>query len=859
MTATSTKAGGPEGFPVRGHGKEALPGRLPTVLRHASRLARRAPFTVLVLVLLWSLAAATGSFVAGPHLGQLDAVSGRLDHLVQGRWWTLFSSLFFGTNPGAYFLSTVLIIALVGLLEIRAGTVRTMLVFFGGQLAAVTVFALVTQLARYGGDGWLGPMVDAVQLGPYPAVAACGTVAASFAGALWRRRLRIGIFAVATMLVLYIGHAETILTLIGALAGLLFGWWARGSSTDVMLHRSTARETRTILAVVVVVFAVGPLLTAFAHSPSGPLAILREIVLNPVPTINELQSRCGGSVDAVCLQLAQNDGGLGATLTLGLAVVPALLLLVCAEGLRRGRILAVWITIGVQLAVVGISVTYLTLFARIPNHPLRPHTAVLGSGFAHLLPVAVTPLVIALALFLYRRRFTVATEHAAARRLGLLVAATWLLLAGAYTVVWLWHGGPVRRSGGVGALLAELARQYLPLPVPGTMAAAVAGRSGVEVLLFNFCGPVFWLVVLLGVLWVFLVRDKGRLQVEGGAERARALVRRGGDSLSWMALWVNNHYWFAPGGQAAVAYQVHGNVAVTVAGPIGDPGERAAAAEGFLSFCAHRALTPCFYSVTDELWPLLRARGFSRVSVAQETRLRIRELAFTGKEWQNVRTALNKARKLGITAQWYRYREMPAHLRLQLNEVSEEWAARKQVPEMGFTLGGLDELMDPNVLCCLALDGEGRVHGVTSWLPVYRDGRVVSWTLDFMRRRMDGFAGAMEFLIASAVQDFRSSVDVISLSGSPLAPDPNEDAPDLQLQDAALAGLLNMVGKALEPVYGFRSLAHFKSRFQPEYRTLYMMYPDPLTLPSIGRALSQAYLPGLSVRQTARLLRGKVA
>ncbi len=68
-----------------------------------------------------------------------------------------------------------------------------------------------------------------------------------------------------------------------------------------------------------------------------------------------------------------------------------------------------------------------------------------------------------------------------------------------------------------------------------------------------------------------------------------------------------------------------------------------------------------------------------------------------------------------------------------------------------------------------------------------------------------------------------------------------------------------MVGKALEPVYGFRSLAHFKSRFQPEYRTLYMMYPDPLTLPSIGRALSQAYLPGLSVRQTARLLRGKVA
>ena len=109
---------------------------------------------------------------------------------------------------------------------------------------------------------------------------------------------------------------------------------------------------------------------------------------------------------------------------------------------------------------------------------------------------------------------------------------------------------------------------------------------------------------------------------------------------------------------------------------------------------------------------LLRERGFSRVAVAQETRLRIRELEFTGKEWQNVRTAMNKARKLGITAQWYRYRDMPPHLRLQLDEVSEEWASRKRVPEMGFTLGGLDELMDPNVVCCLALDGEAGVVSV---------------------------------------------------------------------------------------------------------------------------------------------------
>jgi lysylphosphatidylglycerol synthetase-like protein (DUF2156 family) len=141
------------------------------------------------------------------------------------------------------------------------------------------------------------------------------------------------------------------------------------------------------------------------------------------------------------------------------------------------------------------------------------------------------------------------------------------------------------------------------------------------------------------------------------------------------------------------------------------------------------------------------------------------------------------------------------------------------------------------------------VLGVTSWLPVFEGGRLVSWTLDFMRRRGEAFPGVMEFLIASAVQELRSSVEIISLSGSPLAKDGAASKPE------GLAAILDVVGRALEPVYGFRSLATFKSRFKPDYRTLYLYYQDPLQLPAIGRALSRAYLPGLSVRQSARLLR----
>ena len=67
--------------------------------------------------------------------------------------------------------------------------------------------------------------------------------------------------------------------------------------------------------------------------------------------------------------------------------------------------------------------------------------------------------------------------------------------------------------------------------------------------------------------------------------------------------------------------------------------------------------------------------------------------------------------------------------------------------------------------------------------------------------------------------------------------------------------LLDLVGRRLEPVYGFASLLAFKSKLQPQYRPLYMAYPEPVMLPGIGNAIYHAYLPNLSTRQIVQLAR----
>jgi phosphatidylglycerol lysyltransferase len=146
---------------------------------------------------------------------------------------------------------------------------------------------------------------------------------------------------------------------------------------------------------------------------------------------------------------------------------------------------------------------------------------------------------------------------------------------------------------------------------------------------------------------------------------------------------------------------------------------------------------------------------------------------------------------------------------------------------------------------------------VTSWLPVHRGGAVVGWTLDFMRRRAstpDGATavkGVMEFLIATAALRCRDEgAELLSLSGAPLARLDRGDEPS-----GALTQLLDVLGRALEPVYGFRSLLAFKAKFAPAYRPLHLLYPDPVALPAIARALGRAYLPELDARQGAQLAR----
>ncbi|MFI9202430.1 bifunctional lysylphosphatidylglycerol flippase/synthetase MprF [Streptomyces sp. NPDC053048] len=805
---------------------------------------RHAPFTLGFLAVLWILGAVTGSLGSGPGPQRMERMAVGVPALADGRWWTPASSLLWCPGLGGYIGSTLIVLVLVTPCERRLGVARTAAVLLGGQILGTLLGVGVVALGDLAGEWWLEELAGDLAVSPSVGALAVGGVLSYRLTALWRRRTRLGIVAFALVMALYVGHLQGVLRLGGAVVGLAAGAALYHRTWPPRLRHSSHTEARVLVALVVAASAIGPMVAILYRDAFGPLNSF-QLYVAVRPTGQEVAEACAASA-ADCHYVHALRDFYHSPAAVMAVLVPALLL-VLAEGLRRGLRLAWALAVLVHLAWIALFSYWLDDFLGHPAGWAEPaEQSTYAQAFAEqmLLPFLVLVLLVAT-----RSRFDLRLPRATTRRLAAVTGGALLLACAAYVGIGYAVRDQYDQGASLGLLLSGLVSEFLPPTLTGAFADWPVPVGGTAKALFQYCGLLFWLVTLVALLVTF---RRPRLHTDADAAvRARALLTaHGGSNLSYLTTWDGNFYWFADDGRAAVAYRVISTVALTTGDPFGAPEARAGAVAGFARFCDEHGWTPCFYSAGHETRAAAERLGWRSVQVAEDTVVPLPDLAFTGKKWQDVRTALNKAKKEGISAEWWSFPDAPVALTDQVRSISEEWVADKGLPEMGFTLGGLDELEDPAVRCLIAVDADRTVHGITSWMPVYEAGVPVGWTLDFMRRRASGFRGSMEFLIASAALGFKEEgARFLSLSGAPLARKATEEPP------AALQRVLDWTGRALEPVYGFRSLLNFKAKFQPHYRPLYMSYPDPAALPVITRAITKAYLPHMTAAQGVRLVR----
>ena len=805
----------------------------------------RAPATLCYLAAVWVTGLVTCSVAHGPPRWLSGHIGAGLPSLGHGYWWTPLSAGLWASGPGGYVAVTVLGLLILAPAEHRMGVTRTFTTLLVSQAAGLLLAAGLIKLAGPAREPWLSALTGETAIGALPGVVGVGFALSCTLTVLWRRRLRLLLTAAVTISALYIGHLEQVAQACGAAGGLITGTLMYGRARPWAGLRASQHRVRVLVGMLVAVPALGGMLAALVANADGPMSLFSFLFATPGPDPHDLAAICPHAGLAVACRGLHEQQLYAHWPGVPVQAAPALLLLLSAYGLRRGRRLAWWLALVINLTVLG-AITWVTYAAG--SHP-SVYSAGLDAGARAIVPTGeamLLPAVTLIVLLVTRRRFDQTADRPAVRTLTAIVTAALGVSCGAFLLLGYLLRDHFSPRPQFGVLAQDLPVRFLAgrLSSNRFLPADLAGK-----LLYVGVFLLFWIVVL-GVLTAFF-RHTCTHRDAHAEDRARAILTRGGSTLSYMSTWPGNQYWFSPDGRAAIAYRAIGAVAVTVGGPYGDPAALDSAITEFARFCEHRSLEPCLYSVTPQVRAVTQRLGWKSMQIAEDTLLPLADLQFTGKKWQDVRTALNKAVKEGVAAEWWTYPQAPPELAGQIQQISEKWLADKGLPEMGFTLGGLDELNDPNIRCLIALGPDRTVHGITSWMPVYASGSPIGWTLDFMRRNTDPgtFRGVMEFLIATAALTFQEEgARFVSLSGAPLA------RLDRGEQPCALQRLLDMIANTVEPVYGFQSLLHFKAKFQPDYQPLYLTYPDPAALGSIAAAIGRAYLPHLTPGQALRLL-----
>ncbi|MCI7551311.1 MAG: phosphatidylglycerol lysyltransferase domain-containing protein, partial [Arcanobacterium sp.] len=665
-------------------------------------------------------------------------------------------------------------------------------------------------------------------------------VASGQMGARNRWRLRTVALTITITMLLYSGSVVD-LGRAAALAAAMIATMPgrRGRALSEMIPVISQREIRSLVAIVVVAISAGPTLAAATPGSHAPLS---SVAVFAWPA-DDFTARIYGIPAAIYNQ------------------APLVIMVVIALALIKGRRAAWWCALIAMLGYVVSFVTEMIVFTR--------YVSIIDL----LIPMLVTvlPWIGAIAVLVLLR------EHFAAcsSRLAMRHALGWIsvTIAGGFA---LWMASALifsdRFDPAITPWLAASTypQRLLPPVLMWVQAEDVYAIDDLAWNLLNVPGMLVWLIAAF-ILYRAL---QATPRAEHSADRIatclsmRDMLSRGsGDHLAWMTTWQGNRVWIDPAGRGYVAYRMYKSSVVTVGMPVvnkipasglGVPGDAEQSSQASIAadvrtiqdqlaaafdfYAASEGWVVAWYCVPKDF----ALKHGKAVQVAEEAVVYTEQLPFRGKKYQDIRTARNHAQREGITAQWVSWDDAGVLIRAQISALSEEWIAQKSLPEMGFTLGGIDELKDPAVKLMIAVDEQGRVHGVTSWLPVFENGQQSGWMLDFMRRDNRGFRPVIEFLIAATLeQAAEQGLEWISLSGAPLVRAKERYSQGAQL--GAMDSALDTLSGVMEPLYGFRSLAAFKSKFSPRDVPWYMSYPDYGAIPAIGRSLMQAYVPDMSV------------
>jgi phosphatidylglycerol lysyltransferase len=270
---------------------------------------------------------------------------------------------------------------------------------------------------------------------------------------------------------------------------------------------------------------------------------------------------------------------------------------------------------------------------------------------------------------------------------------------------------------------------------------------------------------------------------------------------------------------------------IVVGGLLAPPDDQPALLDGFLRLAKLNRWHVSFYNIDRQNLPLFRRFGLEVTKFGEDPVVRLDKATWEGKDYEWIRRQENYCRRQGVRLfevspnphdPLYRRQIAP-----ELEAISREHiAATLHGRELRWFVGSFDAYRLGRRRLFVAMR-DSRIEAFVVCNPCL-DGAM--WAVESYRRRADAPRGVMPFAILQVMRALkREGVAYCSLSLIPLVRCETAVKGDSPIARTALVFLW----RHMNSIFDFRGIYHFKSRFRPEYREMYMVAWPRVTVRSM--------------------------
>lgn len=492
------------------------------------------------------------------------------------------------------------------------------------------------------------------------------------------------------------------------------------------------------------------------------------------------------------------------------AIFTGLVLIIVARGLIRRKRRA-W-----TLAIILLS-------ANIASDLIR--------SASHVLQVSLVAALLIL-LLLFRKEFYAISDPTTKKQPinGFALTATVLIITG-IVFVYYRHGHQVHGTASFKNIFLTVIEGLVGVSGPLEFTSARVSDT------VDFTLGAFGFFIILVPLWLYFRRVAPiNALTSDDVEVVKKLIKHDGeqDSLGYFATRADKSIIWSDNKKAGVAYRVQGGVMLASGDPFGEYSLWPEVIQKFLDEARLHAWTPAVMGASDlggEVW--VEHAGMLAIEIGDEAVINVKDYTLEGRPMANVRQMVNRITRKGYSTYTSRWGDLPDDVKKDLHAKAKEW--RYGVPERGFSMS-MDRFGEATDAECVITicTFDNHIAAFLYFVPWAND----RLSLDRMQREKGSDPGVNELLISNTTMWAKENgITHISLNFAAFRS--LFERADKISAGPITRGTRNII-RFFSNWFQVESLYRFNAKFQPEWRTRYVLYPRAADLVKVAWAALRA-------------------